>query len=157
MNKLLEDNEPMAIIKKFILEHKRIIYNGDGYSSTWKNLAVKRGINISTNFIDVINVLKDKQIIKQLVDSGIYTKQEINSKFEVLLNQYKSEVEVEIATSLKMINNYFYPSFIKYLSKLEENRNLIQNPILKNKLDILSDPKTIQIQHKKTKRKGIKK
>ena len=33
-----------------------------------------------------------------------------------------------------MINNYFYPSFIKYLSKLEENRNLIQNPILKNKL-----------------------
>lgn len=134
MNKLLEDNEPMEIIKKFILEHKRIIYNGDGYSSTWKNLAVKRGINISTNFIDVINVLKDKQIIKRLVDSGIYTKQEINSKFEVLLNQYKSEVEVEIATSLKMINNYFYPSFIKYLSKLEENRNLIQNPILKNKL-----------------------
>ena len=126
--KLLADeiekgNNPLDIIKKYFKDHKRIIFNGDGYSSSWEKIAKDKGLPNRTNTVDSILCLKDKQITNLLVELGVLSQIEIDSRYEILLESYCKKIQVEAKTAFKMINNQIYPSCIKYLGDLSSTAN----------------------------------
>ena len=114
---------PMEIIREFIMNHKKIIFSGDGYSSRWETEAKLRGLSNKNNTVDAILVLKDSKMIKMLIDLGIYSQVEIDSRYEVLMEGYCKCIQVEALTALTMAKNEFYPAAIRYLNKVSETAN----------------------------------
>lgn len=119
MAELIEKgNKPIDVIKKFLTEHKRIIFNGDGYSTEWEEEASKRGLFNIKNTVDAIQCLKEKKNIKLLTKLGIFTDIEIESRYEISLESYCKKMLVEAATAVKMVNNQIYPAAVNYLNKI---------------------------------------
>lgn len=119
------------IIKEFIGNHNRIIFSGDGYSKEWETEAKERGLSNKNNTVDSILTLKDESMVNMLIDLGIYSKSEINSRYEVLLDSYCKCIQVEALTALKMAKNEIYPAIIRYLGDIAET----SNNIAKNGID----------------------
>ena len=113
-----QGNAPIEVIRKFLKDHKRIIFNGDGYSKEWEEEAKKRGLMNIKNSVDAIESLKDDKNIKMLTELVIFSDIEIESRYEISLENYCKKMNVEAATAIKMVNNQFYPSSLTYLTKL---------------------------------------
>lgn len=106
------------VVKEFITEHKRIIFNGDGYSSEWEKEAEKRGLPNNKNTVDALKCLKDEKNIEMLDRLGVYSKVELASRYEILLENYIKTIQVEGLTALKMAKTQIYPAVCNYLAKL---------------------------------------
>ena len=106
------------VVKEFITEHKRIIFNGDGYSAEWEKEAEKRGLPNNKNTVDALKCLKDEKNIEMLDRLGVYSKVELASRFEILLDNYIKTIQVEGLTALKMAKTQLYPAVCDYLAKL---------------------------------------
>ena len=113
-------NSPISVIKNFINDHKRIIYNGDGYSLHWIKEANERGLNNTTNVVDAISCFDDNKIIKMLSELEIFTVEEIKSRQEIMYQTYYKTIVVEAKTALRMIRTQIYPSCLAYLKQLAE-------------------------------------
>lgn len=139
-----QGNKPLDIIRKFLTQHKRIIFNGDGYSSLWEKEAENRGLYNIKNTVDAIQCLKKEKNVNLLTKLGIFSEVEINSRYEISLENYCKKMIVECATAIKMINNQIYPSAIKYLNKVADaaislKNNNIANEFIVEDLEILSN------------------
>lgn len=106
------------VVKEFITEHKRIIFNGDGYSSEWEKEAEKRDLPNNKNTVDALKCLKDEKNIEMLDRLGVYSKVELASRYEILLENYIKTIQVEGLTALKMAKTQIYPAVCNYLAKL---------------------------------------
>ena len=106
------------VVKEFISEHKRIIFNGDGYSSEWEEEAKRRGLPNHKNTVDALKCLKDPKYIDMLDRQGVYTKVEIASRYEILLDNYIKTIQVEALTAVKMVKTQIYPAACDYLAKV---------------------------------------
>ena len=106
------------VIKEFISEHKRIIFNGDGYSAEWEEEAKRRGLPNHKNTVDALKCLKDPKYIDMLDRQGVYTKVEIASRYEILLDNYIKTIQVEALTAVKMVKTQIYPAACDYLAKV---------------------------------------
>ena len=119
MADLIDKGEkPLDVITKFLKEHKRIIFNGDGYSKEWEEEAKNRGLQNIKNSVDAIECLKEDKNVKMLTELGIFSEIEISSRYEISLESYCKKMNVEAATAIKMINNEIYPASLNYLTKL---------------------------------------
>lgn len=112
---------PLEVIKKFFKEHKRIIFNGDGYSEEWEEEAKRRGLPNHKNTVDALECLKNPDYIEMLSKHGVYSKVELASRYEILLESYNKTIRVEALTALKMAKTQIYPSVLKYLSEVSES------------------------------------
>lgn len=106
------------VVKEFITKHKRIIFNGDGYSAEWEKEAEKRGLPNNKNTVDALKCLKDEKNIEMLDRLGVYSKVELASRYEILLDNYIKTIQVEGLTALKMAKTQLYPAVCDYLAKL---------------------------------------
>ena len=106
------------VIKEFISEHKRIIFNGDGYSAEWEEEAARRGLPNNKNTVDALKCLKDEKYMEMLDRIGVYSKVELASRYEILLDNYIKTIQVEALTALKMAKTQLYPAACDYLAKL---------------------------------------
>ena len=126
-NEIEKGKDVKDVIKDFFESHKRIIFSGDGYSHEWALEAKERGLSNKTNTVDAIQILKDPTMINMLMDLGIYSQVEINSRYEVLLESYNKCIQVEALTALKMAKNEIYPAAIRYLGDIANASNNIGN------------------------------
>ena len=126
-NELDKGKEPIEVIRQFLKEHKRIIFNGDGYSHEWELEAEKRGLKNIKNSVDAIECLKDEKNIKILTELGIFSDVEISSRYEIFLENYCKKMNVEAATAIKMVNNQIYPATIQYLNKIAKTYISLKN------------------------------
>ena len=112
---------PMEVIKKFLSEHQRIIFNGDGYSAEWEEEAAKRGLPNNKNTVDAMDCLKDQKNIDMLDKHGVYTPVELASRYEILLDNYVKTLQVEALTTLKMATTQLYPCAVSALGSLSDD------------------------------------
>ena len=120
----------LEVIKDFFANHKRIIFNGDGYSHDWEEEAEKRGLPNRKNTVSAINCLKDKTMTNVLTSLAVLSENEVASRHEILLESYAKAIQVEALTAVKMIKNQIYPSCIRYLGELSKAAlNIKQNGI----------------------------
>ncbi len=109
---------PMEVIKAFMAEHRRIIFNGDGYSKEWEIEAEKRGLANHKNTVDAMECLREDKNIQMLESLGVYTKKELASRYEILLDNYNKTIQVEALTASKMAHNEIYPAVVSYLKTI---------------------------------------
>ncbi|MFV0395609.1 MAG: glutamine synthetase III [Coprobacillaceae bacterium] len=109
-----------GVVKSFISEHRRIIFNGDGYSAEWEQEAKRRGLENNKNTVDALTCLKKEKNIKLLSDLGVYSEVELESRYEILLDNYIKTIRVEGLTAVKMIKTQIYPAVVSYLGKLSD-------------------------------------
>jgi len=109
---------PIEVIKEFLTDHQRIIFNGDGYSAEWEVEAEKRGLANNKNTVDAMKCLKDEKNIEMLDRLGVYSRVELASRYEILLENYNKTIQVEALTAAKMARNEIYPAAIAYLKDL---------------------------------------
>lgn len=110
----------LDVIKEFFGNHKRIIFNGDGYSHEWEEEAIKRGLPHRKNTVSAIECLKDKKMTEVLTSLSVLSENEIASRYEILLENYAKKIQVEALTAVKMVKNQIYPSAVKYLSSISD-------------------------------------
>lgn len=108
------------VMQKFIKDHKRIIFNGDGYSAEWEKEAKKRGLPNNKNTVDALACLKDKKNIELLDRVGVYSPVELASRYEILLDNYIKTIQVEALTAVKMAKTQLYPAGCEYLGTLSQ-------------------------------------
>lgn len=106
------------VVKEFISEHKRIIFNGDGYSAEWEEEAARRGLLNNKNTVDALKCLKEEKNLEMLDHLGVYSRVELGSRYEILLENYVKTIQVEGLTALKMAKTQIYPAVCDYLSKV---------------------------------------
>lgn len=152
MNEMAEAIEagakPLEVIKKFLSEHKRIIFNGDGYSSEWEVEAEKRGLANNKNTVDAMKCLKEEKNIEMLDRLGVYSRVELASRYEILLENYSKTIQVEALTASKMARNEIYPAALSYLkdvskTALEVKETGVDNGFLVEDVKELSELLTV--------------
>ncbi len=106
------------LIRETIHNHKRIIFNGNGYSAEWEAEAAERGLLNLKNTVDCLPQMLERKNIDLFVRHGIYTEQEIHSRYEISLESYSKAINVEALTALEMLNRDILPAISAYIGKL---------------------------------------
>ena len=118
------ESEVLAIIKETISAHKRILFDGDGYSKEWEKEAEKRGLlNLRTTF-DAVPYLCTKRNFELFEKHGVLNKTELICRADTALEKYGKIIHIESLTLIEMINRDVLPAIFKYSDKL---CNLIAN------------------------------
>ncbi|MBP5298454.1 MAG: glutamine synthetase III [Lachnospiraceae bacterium] len=116
--KLLE--EVHELVKKTLIAHKRIIFNGDGYTDAWLEEAKKRGLYNFKTTVDSLPSFIEKKNVKLFTKHGIFTETEIKSRYEILLENYVKTLHIEAKTLADMLSHDFLPGISGYTKDLAE-------------------------------------
>ena len=108
------------LIKKTFTEHQRIIFNGNGYDDAWIKEAEKRGLCNLTSTADALPVYTAKKNVDLFVKHGIYTKEEINARAEIHIENYSTVISIEANTMVDMIRHDILPAVSGYATDLCE-------------------------------------
>ena len=141
-NRIENGEKILDIIKDFFTEHKRIIFNGDGYSQEWEEEAARRGLPNRKNTVSAIECLKDKSMTKVLTDLGVLSENEVSSRYEILLENYAKIIQVEAKTAVKMVKNQIYPAVITYLGNISDTATKLKKNDIDNEY-LIKDIKTL--------------
>lgn len=108
------ENDVLELIRTTFTEHKRIIFNGDGYSKSWEEEAAKRGLLNLRSAVDAIPYMRKQENIELFERHGIYNCTEINCRADIALENYSKTLHIEALTLLEMIKRDVIPSISTY-------------------------------------------
>ena len=108
------------MIKKYMSEHRRIIFNGDGYSEEWVKEAERRGLPNIKNMVDASSALTTDKAIRLFGKFGIFTKAELESREEILYETYSKTINIEALTMIDMTKKQILPAVIEYTRTLAD-------------------------------------
>ncbi len=112
-------NKELAdLIKKTIVEHKRIIFNGNGYDDAWVKEAEKRGLLNLKSTPEALALYTSEKNEKLFADHAIYTHDELFARADVTIEKYSQIVNIEALTALDMVNKSYLPVISKYSQTL---------------------------------------
>ncbi|MBQ9421490.1 MAG: glutamine synthetase III [Lachnospiraceae bacterium] len=113
-----------GLLKEMIIEHNRILFGGDGYTEEWVQEAAKRGLDNLKSLPDVMPRWISDKCIELFTGHGIFTKVEIFSRYEILLENYSKAVHIESLTMQEMVRKDFVSGLIAYMKALSEEAAL---------------------------------
>ncbi|MGN0430018.1 MAG: glutamine synthetase III [Acetatifactor sp.] len=111
------DETVHGLLKEAIKKHKRVIFNGNGYTDEWIVEAEKRGLYNYKSTPDVLPVFVEDKNVKLFTKHHIFTESEIKSRYEILLENYSKTIHIEAKTMLDMVNHQFMPALLETLDK----------------------------------------
>ena len=106
------------LIKKALTEHQRIIFNGNGYDDAWIAEAEKRGLSNLASTADALPMYTAKKNMDLFIKHGIYTKEEIEARAEIHIENYSAVIAIEAKTMVDMIRHQILPAVSSYASDL---------------------------------------
>ena len=108
----------IALVKRTIRDHRRVIFNGNGYSAEWEEEAARRGLPNKKNAPAALPALIDPKNIALMEEFGVLTKVEMYSRYEVELEHYSKIINIEALTMLEMARKQLLPAVNSYMSEL---------------------------------------
>ena len=114
------DKALSELITKYATEHKRIIFNGDGYSDRWVEEAEKRGLPNIKSMVEAIPALEDEKTIKVFEQFHVFTEAELRSRVEIKYENYAKVINIEAKTMIDMASKQIIPAIIKYTKTLAD-------------------------------------
>jgi glutamine synthetase len=111
------DNFEMAVhdkIKELIAKHKRIVFNGDGYSDEWVKEAEKRGLPNIKCLVDAVKAYENKDNIAMFEKFNVLSEAELKSRAEIYYENYSKQINIEAKTMLDMVKKQIVPAVMKY-------------------------------------------
>ena len=114
------------LIKKLLKEHRRIIFNGNGYSNAWVEEAEKRGLPNIRSMVEAIPALTTEKAVKLYEEFGVFTRAELASRAEVEYEAYSKVINIEARTMIDMAGKQIIPAAIKYTTQLAKSLNQVK-------------------------------
>ena len=108
----------IALVKRTIRDHRRVIFNGNGYTAEWEAEAAKRGLPNKKNTPAALPALIDPKNIALMEEFGVLTKVEMESRYEVEMEHYSKIINIEALTMLEMARKQLLPAINAYMSEL---------------------------------------
>ena len=118
------DTAVHELLKKTIIEHKRVIFNGNGYTDEWIEEAEKRGLYNLVSTPDALPHLIDEKNEKLLTSHHIFTDAELHSRYEIKLENYVKTLHIEAGTLAEIIQKDLLPSITTYMEKIAQTAAL---------------------------------
>ena len=115
------------LVRRYLKEHRRIVFNGDGYCDAWKEEAQRRGLPNIPCMVDAIPVLLTEKSVELFKKFHIYDKNELQSRVEVLYENYSKVIHIEAQTMLHMASKHYIPTVIRYVTELAESVNAVRS------------------------------
>jgi len=116
-----KDEAIFMVLKKYILESEKILFEGDGYSAEWHKEAKKRGLSNIASVPESISTFLSSKSRNVLVGSGVFTDKELESRVEVEYEKFTKKVQIEARVLGDLAINHIVPTAINYMSTLIEN------------------------------------
>ncbi len=116
-----KDEAIFQVLKKYILESEKVLFEGDGYSAEWHKEAKKRGLSNITSVPESISTFLSAKSRNVLVGSGVFTDKEVESRVEVEYEKFTKKVQIEARVLGDLAINHIVPTAITYMSTLIEN------------------------------------
>ncbi|GFR34920.1 glutamine synthetase III family protein [Thermobrachium celere] len=123
------DEEVNNIIKEIYKNHKRIIFNGDGYSEDWVKEAERRGLKNINNTVDALCALISDKSIKLFAKHGVFTEVELRARYEIKLEEYIKHINVEARTMIDMVKKEIVPAVIKEITDVANSISAFKNVV----------------------------
>ena len=108
----------IALVKRTIRDHRRVIFNGNGYTAEWEEEAAKRGLPNKKNTPAALPALIEPKNIALMEDFGVLTKIEMESRYEVEMEHYSKIINIEALTMLEMARKQLLPAVNAYMSEV---------------------------------------
>ena len=108
----------IALVKRTIRDHRRVIFNGNGYTAEWEEEAARRGLPNKKNTPAALPALIDPKNIQLMEDFGVLTKGEMHSRYEVEMEHYSKIINIEALTMLEMARKQLLPAINAYMSEV---------------------------------------
>lgn len=115
-----------TLLQKIVKDHKRIIFNGDGYSQGWVEEAAERGLPNIRSYVESAKSFIEEKSVNLFVKHGVLSKREIESRYEIVLEQYISQMRIEALTAIDMLDKQIIPSVIEYITFLADSVNSVK-------------------------------
>jgi len=110
-----------AILKATIKKHKRIIFNGNGYSAEWQKDAGKRGLLNLKNTVDALPEVVKPGVIKAFEKYKVLTEAELHARYEISLETYNKTINIEAQLMALMANRYILPAALEYVTQVGQS------------------------------------
>jgi len=117
------DDVEMAVhdlIKEYLTKHQRIIFNGDGYSQAWVDEAARRGLPNIPSMVESVSALTTEKSKKLFEKFSIFTSPELESRAEILYEQYAKTINIEALTMIDMASKQIIPAVFEYSNMLAD-------------------------------------
>ena len=116
--------EIRKLIQETMANHRRVIFNGNGYTDEWVEEARNRGLFNLVSTPDALEQFISEKNKKLLLDHKIFTEQELYSRYEIMLENYMKTINLEANTMVEMIQKDFLPAIISYTEQLARTASL---------------------------------
>ncbi len=133
------DAEIGKYIKETIIEHKRIIFNGNNYSAEWVEEAKRRGLHNLSSTVEASKAYENEHNMELFEKHQVYSRVELHSRYEIILDAYVKQINIEALTALDMARRQILPAVIEYSTVIADSIAAITNvskikPITQEKL-----------------------
>ncbi|MDO4266856.1 MAG: glutamine synthetase III [Eubacteriales bacterium] len=115
------------MIKKLLKDHRRIIFNGNGYSDAWVAEAEKRGLPHLRSMVDAIPSITTEKAVKLYEQFGVFTRAELESRAEIEYENYSKMINIEARTMIDMAGKQIIPAVIKYTTQLAASLSAVKS------------------------------
>ena len=132
----------IALVKRTIRDHRRVIFNGNGYTAEWEEEAAKRGLPNKKNTPAALPALIDPKNIQLMEDFGVLTKVEMESRYEVEMEHYSKIINIEALTMLEMARKQLLPAINAYMSEVANTA--ASKLAVSEAISVRSETKTLQ-------------
>ena len=110
-----------ALLKKTVRQHKRIIFNGNGYADAWQKEAGSRGLLNLKNTVDALPQIVQPAVIKTFEKFKVLSERELHARYEINLENYSKTINVEAQLMVLMANRYILPAALEYQKRVGES------------------------------------
>ncbi|MGB0869385.1 MAG: glutamine synthetase III [Flavobacteriales bacterium] len=118
---LTKDEAIFDVLRQYIQDSKRIRFEGDGYGDEWVKEAESRGLKNEKETPNALDFMVEQKVYDLYSELGVMTPRELDARHEILLEQYKLEIQIESRISGDLVGNHIIPTAIKYQNTLIEN------------------------------------
>ena len=132
----------IALIKRTIRDHRRVIFNGNGYTAEWEAEAAKRGLPNKKNTPAALPALVEPKNIALMEEFGVLTKVEMESRYEVEMEHYSKIINIEALTMLEMARKQLLPAINAYMSEVANTA--ASKLAVSEAISVRSETKTLQ-------------
>jgi len=120
------DEAVHSLIKKYLREHQRILFNGNGYSQAWVEEAERRGLPNIRSTVESAATLTTDKAVALFEKFGIFTRAELQSREEIMYETYTKTVNIEARTMIDMATKQIIPAVISYTTELAQSLNAVR-------------------------------
>ncbi len=120
------DAEIQAILTEIAKDHKRVIFNGNGYSDEWVEEAARRGLPNIKSTVEASKAMISEKNLAVLEKYGVLSRKEAEARYEIVLENYNKIINIEALTTLEIAKRQILPASMKYASSLAESINAIK-------------------------------